>query len=152
MWSWGSQWNQRKQSYAPHWSAETIVDGLLIELNGHGLVFFVRRVEVPRYYIPGHFIFSWHFIPKGKMHYIPNDTSSNMPLHPLVHFIPNGTSSQVHFISKSTSSHSALHLISHFISQVISSHMLLHPIRHFIPPVISSHTSLQPMTHSLWVI
>ena len=108
-----------------------------------------HRIMVPRYYIPGHFIFSCHFIPKGKMHYIPNDTSSNTPLHPLVHFVPNGTSSQVHFISKGTSSHSVLHLISHFISQVISSHMLLHPIGHFIPPVTSSHTSLHTMTQSL---
>ena len=37
--------------------------------------------------------FSCHFIPKGKMHYIPNDTSSIMTLHPLMHFVPNGTSS-----------------------------------------------------------
>ena len=130
----------------------------VLMFNKNCFILFYR--SVPRYYIPGHFIFSCHFIPKGKMHYIPNDTSSNMPLHPLVHFVPNGTSSQVHFISKDTSSqvhfiskgttsHSALHLISHFISQLISSHILLHHIGHFIPPVISSHTSLHTMTQSL---
>ena len=75
-----------------------------------------------------HFFMALH--PERKMHYILNDTSSNMPLHLLVHFIPNSTSS-----------------LSHFISPVISSHMLLHPIRHFISPVNSSHTSLQPVTH-----
>ena len=127
------------------------IDNQILELT---------KLSVPRYFIPGHFIFSCHFIPKGKMHYIPNDTSSNMPLHPLVHFVPNGTSSQVyfiskdtssqvHFISKGTTSHSALHLISHFISQLISSHILLHHIGHFIQPVISSHTSLHTMSQSL---
>ena len=43
--------------------------------------------KVPRY-SQGTSFFLCHFIPKGKMHYIPNDTSSNIQLHPLMHFIP----------------------------------------------------------------
>ena len=82
---------------------------------------------VPRYYIPEHFIFSCHFIPNRKMHNIPNGISFQ------VRFISKCTASQDHFISKGTSSHSALHLISHFILQIISSLMKFHPLRHFIP-------------------
>ena len=41
------------------------------------------------------------------------------------------TSSQVHFISKGTSSHKSFHPICYFILYVTSSHRSFHPIRHF---------------------
>ena len=53
------------------------------------------------------------------------------------------TSSQVHFISKGTSSHKSFHPICYFILYVTSSHRSFHPIRHFILWLIV-HESFNP--------
>ena len=74
----------------------------------------IRSMEsglmVPRYYIPGLLTFKSHFILKGKMHYIPNDTLNFMILH-LICNIFNCISS-LHFIPRELK----------FISLIVSWH------------------------------